>query len=285
MKLNNLKKIFFLTASLIIIPALQSCAKLDIKDVSAKQAPASLATPETPAPPTTPAPVVGVPPEQPSEPACHTQLINTVRTVKILFLIDTSGSNDGSTGTDSGKKWRSNVLQTFINSYKSKPNIYYGLATFQGDSVKSHILVNNTSAFTNNLSLVDKGIQSFRTTPDQDTTPYKPALILAKKMISDDLKITNSKDTLYYVVMISDGGATDYIGPDYIIPDINNVVSLAPKQISMNSVYYYGSFNDASQTKYLQNIANIGQGNFITANSSESLKIDDILTVPTTVCQ
>ncbi|MFZ3229469.1 MAG: vWA domain-containing protein [Pseudobdellovibrio sp.] len=286
MKIKNPKMISAFIITMLLVLTFQNCAKLDIKDVSDKRAPSSLGSTDSPAPIDTTNTIPNDPALTPPQPACQTQLIDTLRTVKVLFLIDTSGSNAGKSGTDDGKKWRADVLNTFIASYGSKSNFYYGLATFQGSMATPQIMMDKKSFFTNNLNVVKDGISRFMATPDKDSTPYKPALKLAQQMIADDLATQPESETSYIVVMISDGGATDYNdNSDNIIPDINSIVALAPKQISMNSVFYYGAKKDLSQTKYLENIAKIGQGTFITANSSESLKIDDVLKVPKTICQ
>jgi len=217
---------------------------------------------------------------------CQTQLIDSLKTVKILFLMDTSGSNTGTDGTDIGKKWRTQVLQNVISRYQSKSNFYYGLATFQNSSATPQITVDSKAVFSNQMDIVNQGIDRFEATPDDGRTPYQPTLMLAKDLIAQDLAKNPSSETSYVVVMISDGRATDYPnGPDSIIPDAQAVMAVAPKQITLNSVYYYAAAAIATDTPYLQNIAKVGQGNFITANSNESLQIDDVIKVPQTVCK
>jgi Mg-chelatase subunit ChlD len=216
-------------------------------------------------------------------------LIDTVRPVKVLFLIDTSGSNSSLTsptkiGTDDGKVWRLDVVNNFIDLYGSKSNFYFGLVTFQGKSATPKILIGNQAALTNNLSAVKDGIERFSATRDADATPYKAALAAAKEIIAADIKKASS-ETAYAVVMISDGAPSDYDHAYEVTPDVQDVLSVAPKQISVNTVFYYKLQKLADQTSYLQAIAKAGNGSFVTANSNQSLKIDDVIKVPQTVCK
>src|SRR5207253_6210232 len=71
---------------------------------------------------------------------CSPQTSSAAKIVKILFVVDTSGSNAGEGGevpTDPGKKWRSGTINNFINAYSAKTNFQYGLITFQGTSARA----------------------------------------------------------------------------------------------------------------------------------------------------
>jgi len=222
------------------------------------------------------------------DPNCHATTVNGSQIVKVLFVVDASGSNRGEGGevpTDPNKTWRSGTMNNFINAYKARSNFYYGMITFQDSSAKPQIKVNNKGAFTNDMNVVDAGMASFNANADGGSTPYKAALSMAKSIIAADLAANAAQKAAYVMVMVSDGMAKDYSSPDQVIPDAKAIRDLAPGQVSLNTVYYYPNAFDESQTKYLRNIASAGGGQFLTANSSQVLKIDDVIQVPGMSCQ
>jgi hypothetical protein len=222
-----------------------------------------------------------------NDPSCGTNSVTENKIVKVLFIMDTSGSNEGSffsEGTDPNKKWRSATFNNFIDQYKSKSNFYYGLITFQGVEARAQIKVNGVAGFTNDMAVVNSGYNSFMSTTDYDATPYKAALGMAATMIKGDLAVNASQKASYVVVMVSDGQATDYQSPDDVIPDVQAIVDLAPNQISLNGVYYYSSVLKDSETTYLKNISKVGGGSFITANSNQVLSINDVIQIPSSGC-
>lgn len=218
---------------------------------------------------------------------CRPNTVDASKIIKVLFVVDNSGSNVGEGGpaTDPDKKWRSSSLDTFFNTYKSRSNFHYGFITFQKSSATPQITVNGSAGFTNNMSVVDSGYNKFLNTADGGTTPYKAALSMAKNIISRDLKDNAADKASYVMVMISDGKATDYRDEAEVIPDASEIKSLAPSQVSLNSIYYYASSFVEDDTKYLRNISSVGGGAFVTANSSQTLKIDDVIRVPGAGCQ
>lgn len=220
--------------------------------------------------------------------SCRPTTVSSSKIVKVLFIVDTSGSNAGEGGaapTDPQKKWRSATLSNFISAYQNRSNFYFGMITFQGTSAKAQIKVGNNGVFSQDMSVVNAGYNSFMNTADSGNTPYKAALSMAKSIISADLAANAAQKAAYAVVMVSDGQATDYKSPDDVIPDASSIRALAPGQVSLNTVYYYSQAFVESQTKYLRNISSIGGGQFLTANSSQTLKIDDVIQVPGVSCQ
>ncbi|WP_413288464.1 hypothetical protein [Bdellovibrio sp. HCB337] len=220
--------------------------------------------------------------------ACRPTMVDSNKIIKVLFVVDTSGSNEGEGGSvasDPNKAWRSASISAFLNRYSGKSNFYYGLTTFQGSSSKAHIKIGGSAGFSNDAATVQSGYNSFMATSDTGSTPYKAALNLAKSMISADLSANAAQKASYVMIMISDGQATDYRSPNDVIPDASSIKNLAPSQISLNSVYYYSKNLDVSQTQYLKNISSIGEGSFITANSNQVLSIDDVVKVPSSNCQ
>lgn len=145
-------------------------------------------------------------------------------------------------------------------------------------------MVNGTPGFSNDMNVVDSGYANFLATPDSGSTPYKAALSMAKNIISADFMENASQNASYVMVMVSDGQAKDYKSPDEVIPDAKALTAVAPGQVSLNSVYYYSTILDDSQTLYLRNISSVGGGSFIIANSNEVLSINDTIQLPPSSC-
>lgn len=222
------------------------------------------------------------------DPSCRPTTVSSSKIVKVLFVVDSSGSNvgeGGATPTDPQKKWRSSTVSNFISTFSSRSNFQFGMITFQGTSAKAQIKVGNNGVFSSDMTVVNAGYNSFMSNTDKGNTPYKAALAMAKSIISADLSANAAQKAAYVLVMVSDGQATDYRSPDDVIPDASSIRALAPGQVSLNTVYYYPNAFTESQTKYLRNIASVGGGQFLTANSSQTLKIDDVIQVPGMSCQ
>jgi uncharacterized protein YegL len=245
----------------------------------------------SPTPTPTPTPV-----PSPTPKTCTTDLVDVSHNVKILFLVDTSGSNADSfyygSGTDVGKTWRLATINNFVNTYSSKSNFYFGLVTFQDTSAKPQIASGGQGIFSNVQSVVQQGITNFKNTADIGATPYQAAIKMAGSIISADLKAYPSSTTAYMVVMISDGAPTDTVyldaltGMQALSTDAASVVSLAKAQISLNTVYLYNPASPAnSDTRYLQTIASVGNGVFVEASSQSTLSIKDTIQVPQEVCK
>jgi Mg-chelatase subunit ChlD len=229
--------------------------------------------------------------------SCRTDYVNTTSNVKILFMVDTSGSNVNYTqngkfyyGTDPVKTWRLATMSNFLQAYESRANFFYGLLTFQDASATAQILGSNgAGAFTNVIATARDGIASFGRVTDREATPYGSALNLAKSIITADLP-KNTKETAYVVVMISDGAPTDarYLavsGVDSLKSDVKSLMDLAPGLVSVNSVFLYNSIvPTAADKKYMQAMASVGNGSFITADANQSISISNTLRVPKQVC-
>ncbi|WP_413288822.1 vWA domain-containing protein [Bdellovibrio sp. HCB337] len=217
---------------------------------------------------------------------CKPASIQPNKIVKVLFLVDASGSNFGQYGTvpsDPDKKWRSHTLRKFITQYVDKENIYFGLVLFQGTSAKAKIAKQGHPSFSNQRDVVSQGYKAFLRNDDGGNTPYKAALKMAKDAIAADLQKNADDQASYVVVTISDGLATDYKSPEQVIPDAASIMELAPSRITLNSVYY-ARRTRSSIPPYLKSIADIGHGSFVMADTRQSLKLEDVMHVPAISC-
>lgn len=211
---------------------------------------------------------------------CKASSVKPSNIVKVLFVVDGSGSNFGAAGsvaTDPEKKWRTQTLRQFFTRYVEKKNFHFGMTLFKGTSSRSLINVQGEPGFSNERAVVSEGFRSFLSINDGGNTPYKAALKMARNIIAADLQDKNSEQATYAVVMVSDGRATDYKNAHDVIPDASAIKDLAPDRITLNSIYYSSKKLDARAPQYLKSIAQIGEGAFIVANSNESLKLDDVV--------
>lgn len=224
----------------------------------------------------------------PTNGVCKAANVKTTNNVKVLFVVDGSGSNFGANGSipsDPSKEWRTNTLRQFITENVNKPNFFYGLTLFKGTTSVAKIKVNGEPGFSNDRAVVSEGFRSFLSTQDGGNTPYKAALRMAKNIIAADLEQHMNDNTTYAVVMVSDGHATDYKNAHDVIPDAASIKDLAPERITLNSVFYSAKKVDASAPQYLKSIANIGEGAFIVANTKQSLKLADVVRFSEVSCR
>jgi len=223
-----------------------------------------------------------------SQGVCKPSEVKSDKIVKVLFVVDASGSNFGANGSipsDPKKQWRTETLRQFITSKVNDKNFFFGMTLFKGASSKSLININNEPGFSNERNVVAEGFRSFVSTKDGGNTPYRAALRMAKNIIANDMEDNAKDNASYAVVMVSDGRATDYKRADDVIPDASAIKELAPDRITLNSVYYSSKKIDRSAPQYLKSIANIGEGAFVTANTSESLKLGDVIKVSIMSCR
>ena len=228
-------------------------------------------------------------------PTCTIETVTSSKTVKMLFLMDTSGSNlsnNSKPGTDVNKVWRLKTIDSFLQVYQGKSNFQFGFAYFKEEFAASLMNSGSHGVFTKDSAKITQAITDFKAVADHGSTPYDQALLLVKDMISyDQQQNSNSKDIIYVVVMVSDGvpancpymnGAS---GLSLLESDVNSVMASARGQISMNTVYLYNSqVPTASDKVYLQKISSVGDRTFLEANSQSTLAIADTISVPHEIC-
>lgn len=228
-------------------------------------------------------------------PTCRVDVASTTKNIKVLFVIDTSGSNasggNGNQGTDLNKVWRLATINSFLNAYGAKSNFSFGFVTFQGTKASSLIMEGNRGVFSSSLSQANQAVAAFQQVPDKDNTPYDAALNAVKDMISYDQQKASSKDAAYVVVMVSDGYPTNSSytnstnGMSNLKNDVKSILAVAPGQTSLNTVFLYNqNIPGASQKIYLETIASEGGGVFVEASSQNTLNIADTVQVPKQVC-
>jgi hypothetical protein len=228
--------------------------------------------------------------------ACNPGTQTAELPTKIMFIVDQSGSNvngpnDASgTATDPLKSFRSGVVSTFFNAHASDLNLQWSFVAFNDSSAVSLM----PSSYFSSSSDFAAALQSFATRPDQNATPYKAAISGAHAQIQQDL-LTAPNNQNYLIEFITDGYPTDYcagstvqancpgqIMDSQIQSDISSLVALAPGRIQFSTVYY-GPTDTSAQTR-LMNMAAAGGGQFINANVTKQVNLNNTLTIPTGNC-
>lgn len=223
-----------------------------------------------------------------SNPCNNSELSNTSVPIKILLVVDTSGSNTGPSGTDINKVMRAGSIEQFYSDYGSKANFDWGLVSFKANSATSHI-----GAGFGVGSVMPAAISSFRAVVDEDSTPYKAALAKAKSLIVNDSNA--NAETKYIVVFLSDGMPMDYdkdrnnvitaSGLNALKSDVTALINLKPGKITLNTVYYGSS--SASASNVMLSMAVQGSGQFLDVNlnpGASSFLINSVVTVPGANC-
>ncbi|MGE3757788.1 MAG: hypothetical protein AB7H97_08530 [Pseudobdellovibrionaceae bacterium] len=226
------------------------------------------------------------------EPQCQISDVGTelVKPTKVLFIVDQSGSNlgDPPPGNDPYKTFRMNVIQDFYNRHHQKTLLSWGFISFKESLAKALINsgVQSSAIFSNDSASMAQAIDVFSNISDGGNTPYKEAMKMARELISSDLA-TSPIETEYLVALITDGEPSDYCSngllncpgvEDAIDKDLKDVVDLSPSRIKIGTVYY-GKEN-LTATARLQRLAKLGGGQFVDANKTSEIKLDNVIRFP-----
>lgn len=219
------------------------------------------------------------------------------RKTKILFVVDTSGSNVDATyniiggqtvqtpATDPTKSFRGGAISDFLSDYSSKSNFQWSFLTFSGSSAVPYVTNgSNTPAFTTNVSTMTSALYQFYNTRDTGSTPYGAALTAAARAVSNDPDLNSTDEPLYFVVFLSDGFPTDYYSASGVYDstamnrDVANLVGVAPGRVLLSTVFY-GQVAIPDAVTLLKSMASLGGGQFASVNTSSNtdFKIDDVI--------
>jgi|GEM_PF-3390802 len=248
---NKTKGSFWLLGFFFMAPMLfmyQNCSKVGVSDIAPESSLNAAGAPPTSSDPIcTPGDATcgdGVPnPITSSTPpdTCTTPISTTMTNkVKLLFLMDVSGSNvsgdskNGDVPTDpnvmstvamtSGshshyavaqtKPWRASVLTQFLNKYMPLSNFSHQIATFQGNSATADVLNSSGKAvFSNNPSVVyisNPNFPSSVTDPKPD--PYDLAVGGGSTAFSKFLQTGDGSSTPYQAVLNMAASTIQYDG-------------------------------------------------------------------------
>ncbi len=219
--------------------------------------------------------------------SCYYELHKTTVPIKLVFMVDTSGSNAGANGSDPGKVVRAGSIQQFFDDYKGKNNFKWSLNSFQ-DATASALINNGLSSDPRFGVAADMqvAIIQFSNISDDHYTPYKAAINMANQVIANDSAVTST--TKYIVVFLSDGMPTDYGSPindSLILSDVQTMIGIRPGKVSFNTIYYGDA--DPTASNRLKSMAMAGSGQFLDTNantSGKSFSISDTISVPGSTC-
>lgn len=216
--------------------------------------------------------------------SCHDELNKIKTPVKLMFVIDISGSNVHNGASDPNKEVRGDSIQEFFDQYKQHSNFSWGMSVFNYNS--AHTLIGNNAhpLFTNSTNTMQNAIDYFFTLDDEGGTPYRPAISMAKKAIQQDSTYTS--DTKYVVVFLSDGYPDPYVNDSTLESDISGLINVYPNQITFNTIYY-GDL-DQGTAERLEMMAEVGNGQFLDTNENPTGKyfeISHIINVPGVKCE
>lgn len=206
--------------------------------------------------------------------------------VKVLFVVDASGSNVPNIkgpATDPDKSLRGTAIQSFFDAYKALTNFAWGFLVFQDERSYSILNAGMGKTFSTSATQMQSAVDMFYSSVvDEKGTPYLAALERASRSIRDDLDRT--PETKYIVAFISDGIPDPEVAVDTLKEAVGGLMNLVPGQISFNTVYY-GPQNPAAVER-LSEMAKTGQGRFLDANQGSGVKLDiqSVVTVPGTNC-
>lgn len=213
-------------------------------------------------------------------PNCRDELKALTTPVRMIFVVDVSGSNTGNNGTDPQKAVRAGSIQRFYNSYANKTNFSWSFITFANNSANTLIANANSAA-------MQGAINTFNGMDDKGETPYVAALNQTEaSIVNDGARPANVK---YIVVFFSDGMPNPAVNDSTLaanVTEIKKASGLANDPVSFNTVYYGQNNQDAHDR--LQMMAQVGGGNFLDTNvnpTGNAFLISDLVIVPGVVCQ
>jgi len=208
--------------------------------------------------------------------------------VKFLFVLDISGSNagpsNGRDATDPDRSQRYDSLVNWLNDRDDNPYEYFSLIEFAGDSadVAPGALNGPDAPFVKtNADFANVVSTQKSATRDGGGTPYlkwEDAVLNiieadAQKSIEEaeakEIPLITSK---YVVVVLSDGVPTDDSPPfsqifnklqnQIMTLPVNPIVGEAIESINVNTGYYYKNQDLPEARELLEELANIGKGEF-----------------------
>lgn len=228
--------------------------------------------------------------------------------VKILFIVDTSGSNVRATKnhgvslcepafetcvapTDPFKSFRSQSIGKFFDLYKSRSSFSWSFTTFSNNSSVPYMIEQGRPVFSDGTAMQD-ALDRFTQAGDAGDTPYLSGLASAYDAISADPGRTQSGSAapLYYIIFLSDGYPTDALLGDRVdsarlSSEITSIVALAPGRVSLSAVYYSTNFDPVAAST-MTAMAATGGGQFINANTATtaSININDLIVIAQRNC-
>lgn len=196
---------------------------------------------------------------------------NKNRLTKIMFVMDKSGSNNG---TDSGAVLRGSGVENFYNDHLNDEYIKWGMIRF--GIITDYMIAD--PYFTQDEGSVRNAIAELRSS-DSGGTPYSDALAKTELAIRDDIEAFPEEDAYYMVFFISDGQPEPYISVEQASALVKSIINVKPGKIFLSSAYY-GTNGPAAQ-EYLREMALAGGGKYADLNLTGELDFEALIVKPT----
>jgi uncharacterized protein YegL len=269
---NNMKRALgFSVLTLSVLAGFQNCGKVNF---SAAAASAQANNPD------------GILSNTP----CTLQNTTTAVNLKIIFMVDDSGST---ATTDPKQGYRIKAVQDLISEYGGVSSFEFGYGYFNGTT--STIFDDSTMKFASSAKMpfgnstdLNNALTAFENISPSGNTPYQAAFNGLQSSISTDQALGGASSWAYAVVFMSDGMPTDLTGN--VQTDIVNLVDslrgtvLKGGSTSTVSTVYFGPDSDGTSIANLTTMAKEGQGQFVDTNQTTSLNFAQVITVPGTNC-
>lgn len=211
--------------------------------------------------------------------SCTKQLQSTSYPIKVLFVVDTSGSNAGMGGSDPTKAVRGGSINEFFTTYHARTNFSWAFTYFSGSMSTSLIGSAGNPSFTSNASAMQNAIGSFYGITDYGLTPYKAALQLARQALVNEAAASPA-NTKFVVVFLSDGVPDPVVDDATLRAEVQSIAAVRPGAVSFNTIYYGDA--DAVANARLKMMATVGAGQFLDTNARPNGKqfvISDVINV------
>lgn len=211
--------------------------------------------------------------------SCTAQLGTTDFPIKVLFVVDTSGSNAGGGGSDPGKAVRGGSINEFVETYKARANFSWGFIHFSGTQAFSLIGSSGNPTFTPTVSVMQNAIGSFYGVNDNGLTPYEAALNSARTALVNEAASAPPL-TKFVVVFLSDGLPDPAVADSVLKSKVQAIAAVRPGAVAFNAIYYGDA--DAEANARLKMMASAGAGQFLDTNARPNGKqfvISDVINV------
>jgi len=196
--------------------------------------------------------------------------------VKILFIIDTSGSM---AFTDPEAQ-RALAVQEVINEYNGNPGVEFGIIRFSGSSIGL------TDGFTKDPAELDDAVMQLREA--DGVTNYRGAIGQATNLLSGDILGSDLGERVrsrYVTIFLSDGlpYPPDTNRYEDIYNDVQRLMMLG--DLDVGEIRFHTAFLNSPDTPFdvaeearqlLQNMATLGQGTFTNFANGEEINFLNI---------
>ena len=219
-------------------------------------------------------------PSNPGEEFCISKPVTIVPIVKIMFVIDTSGSNNT---TDPNGLKRVNGISGLMEglSRQEHTDYEYGVIIFEG---RARSLINNMDSqpeFTDDLARVSTVIEEIKRNPAGGGTRYLPALEETKRVIDLDIQTDLREDIRYMILFISDGQPM-HESIDKILSKTSSVVEESDREVNLSTALY-GSHSSSGPEELLIDMADRGNGHSVNFENDETWDLNLMLPVPNVI--